>query len=212
MKLYKLTDAAGWTRRGMCNGLLWAEGVTHTVSVTGTTLCSDQVIHAYEHPLVAIFMNPIHADFTTDMRLGECEGEVVVREGQLKCGVKSLTVLRELTAPAMTIDQRVEVAVRITKQVCNDADWNAWADKWLSGEDRSEAAAMAAARDAAAVGGLRRWRAAAVAAAVAAARAAAARQRWVSMAMAAEAARAAAARDLITTLEVVLLPPKPLDS
>jgi hypothetical protein len=79
---------------------------------------------------------------------------------------------------------RVRFAILCAKEVCADLPWNAWADKWLSGEDRSEAAAGAAAEAAWAARAARAARAAEAAAAWAA-RAAYAAQ------AAAEAARAA---------------------
>ncbi len=69
-KLYKLTAYLGRTRAGEDNELTWAVGVEHKTAGTGTRLCTADVIHAYEHPLIAVLMNPLHADFdTTTMRL-----------------------------------------------------------------------------------------------------------------------------------------------
>ena len=142
--LYKLTNGDGFTRAGQSNALQWRVGVTHTATGKGTTLCTDGVLHAYKHPLLAVLLNPIHADFdAATMRLWRCEGEIVAREGQLKCGVKSLTVVEELPVPVVTTEQRVTFAILCAKEVCTDARWNTWADKWLSSEDRTEAAAEA---------------------------------------------------------------------
>lgn len=158
MRLYKLTDAQGRTRAGYDNEL-------------------------YEHPLLAVLLNPIHANFNpATMRLFAAEGEIVAREGQLKCGVKSLTIVEEIPVPTMTTEQRVKFAILCAKEVCKDSTWNAWADKWLSGEDRSEATAARAARAAA-----RAARATAEATAEAAAAAA-----WAATAWAAEQAEWAA--------------------
>lgn len=143
--LYKLTDAQGRTRAGENNEMMWAVGVEHKTAGTGTRLCTTDVIHAYEHPLIAALMNPIHADFNpATMRLWRCEGEIVAREGQLKCGVHALKVVEEMTVPSLTTEQRIEFAVLCAKTVCSDKAWTVWADKWLSGEDRSAEAARAA--------------------------------------------------------------------
>lgn len=158
-KLYKLTDAQGRTRAGEDNELTWAVGVEHKTAGTGTRLCTSDVIHAYEHPLIAVLMNPAHARFNpTTMRLFVAEGEIVAREGQLKCGVHTLKVVEEILVPTLTAEQRVKFAILCAKQVYKENAWNAWADKWLSDEDRFTAAA--AARAAAA----RAWAAAAAAA------------------------------------------------
>ena len=97
MKLYKLTDRDGYTRRGGSNETLWAEGLTVTARAQGTYLCTDQVIHAYTSPLLALLCNPIHANFT-EPQLWEAEGEIVAGDG-LKVGVKTLTLLRKIDAP-----------------------------------------------------------------------------------------------------------------
>ena len=145
-KLYKLTDEQGRTRAGKDNELTWAVGVAHKTAGTGTRLCTADVIHAYEHPLIAVLMNPVHADLNpAKMRLFVAEGEIVAREGQLKCGVHALKIVEEIAVPTLTTEQRVKFAILCAKCVCTDVAWNAWADKWLSGENRS-AWARAAAR------------------------------------------------------------------
>jgi hypothetical protein len=181
IKLYKLTDGDGKTR----NDTQWGPGVSHSGTGEGE-LCGWGWIHAYEHPLIAVLMNPIHARVKTP-RLWEAEGEVGLRDGQFKCGCKTLTTVREIPLPAVTTEMRVRFAIMCAQEVCACPSWNAWADKWLSGEDRSEAAAGAAAEAAWAA------RAARAARAAEAAAAAAARSAYAAQA-AAEAARAAAAR------------------
>jgi hypothetical protein len=172
--LYKLTDSCGKT----WNDTQWGPGVSHSGTGEGE-LCGPGWIHAYEHPLVAVLMNPIHANFKNP-RLWEAEGEIAIRDGQIKCGCKTLTTVREIPLPAITTEMRVRFGILCAKEECADLSWNAWADKWLSGEDRTQAAAEAAASAA--------WAAqAAEAAAYRSARAAA----WA--AEAAEAAEAAAA-------------------
>jgi len=137
-KLYKLTDENGRTR----NRTQWGEGVTHSGTGEGG-LCGKGFIHAYEDPLVAVFMNPIHAYFPHP-RLWEAEGEIALRDGPLKCGCVSLTTVREIPLPVVTTEQRVRFAILCAKAVCRDESWNKWADKWLSGEDRSKAGAAGA--------------------------------------------------------------------
>ena len=137
--LYKLTDSCGKMR----NGTQWGPGISHSGTGEGG-LCGPGWIHAYEHPLIAVLLNPIHADFKNP-RLWEAEGEVGLRDGQLKCGCKTLTTVREIPLPAITTEMRVRFAILCAKEVCADLSWNAWADKWLSGGDRTQAAAEASA-------------------------------------------------------------------
>jgi hypothetical protein len=145
VKLYKLTDKDGYTRRGQSNALLWAVCVTHTAKGKGTQLCTDGVIHAYLSPELALFLNPIHAAISQP-RLWEAEGAVVAEEGQLIVGVKSLTVLCEITAVQPTTEQRVKFAILCALSVYKDTAFSEWAENWLSGKDRSAEAAWAAAK------------------------------------------------------------------
>ena len=112
-------------------------------------LCGPGWIHAYEHPLIAVLMNPIHGNFKNP-RLWEAEGEIGLRDGQLKCGCATLTTIREIPLPEITMEMQVRFAIMCAKEA-SPADaaeawkaWNAWADRWLSGEDRTQAAADAA--------------------------------------------------------------------
>ena len=155
IKLYKLTDGDGQTR----GGTQWGPGVSHSGTGEGE-LCGPGWIHAYEHPLVAVLMNPIHANFQNP-RLWEAEGEVGLRDGQIKCGCKTLTTIREIPLPSITTEMRVRFAILCAKGVCACPSWNAWADRWLSGEDRSEDASEAASKAAWAVQAAAAWAASA---------------------------------------------------
>ena len=138
-KLYKLTDSCGKT----LDDTLWGPGVSHSGTGEGE-LCGPGWIHAYEHPLIAVLLNPIHANYDSP-RLWEAAGVVGLRDGQIKCGCKTLTTVREIPLPKITMEMRVRFAILCAKEVCaSSLAWNAWADKWLSGEDRTQAAAQAA--------------------------------------------------------------------
>jgi len=153
-KLYKLTDAQGRTRAGEDNELTWAVGVEHKTAGTGTRLCSSDVIHAYEHPFIAVLMNPVHANFNpATMRLFVTEGEIVAHEGQLKCGVHALKVVEEIPVPTLTTEQRVKFAILCAKTSCTAAEAAraaraaaraARAAAWAAEAVRAEAAAAAA--------------------------------------------------------------------
>ena len=186
IKLYKLTDSCGKTR----NDTQWGPGVSHSGTGEGE-LCGPGWIHAYEHPLVAVLMNPIHADFKNP-RLWEAEGEVGLRDGQIKCGCATLTTVREIPLPAVTTEMRVRFAILCAKEVYACLSWNAWADRWLSGEDRTQAEASAMVAEASAMAA----RAAASAWAAQAAEAAAYRSARAAWAAQAAAARAAAEMDV----------------
>ena len=149
MKLYKLTDQQGRTRAGEKNETQWGDGVTNEPIGTGTPeLCTDTVIHAYTDPLLALLMNPIHADLR-DPLLWECDGDITVDGGD-KCGCTRLTTIRQIEQPALSTQARVAFAIFCARQVYSDPAWGIWAENWLSGKDRTAAAAYTATAAAAA--------------------------------------------------------------
>lgn len=140
MKCYKLTDSDGKTY----GGCQWFAGISHTAPGKGY-LCSEYYIHGYEHKLVAVFMNPIHGGFIRPkMWEAEASGEIN-RNGQLMFGCTKMKTIRKIPIPKITLDHRVEIAILCAKQVYSNPKWNKWADKWLSGKDRSSDSATAAA-------------------------------------------------------------------
>jgi hypothetical protein len=150
----KLTDSRGQTFRNT----KWGPGIRHAAERGTTTLCTHTAIHFYsgstlrEALALAVHMNPTHADFRNPRAwVFEPEGEVVT-DGT-KCGCKAGTTVTEVPLPKVTAEQRAEVAIRCVLEVHSDEGWVAWAEKWLSGEDRSQdAATLAAGRAAASTG------------------------------------------------------------
>ena len=141
---YKLTRRDNTTY----NKCLWGEDVTHETSGEGG-LCSSGWLHAYQHPLIAVFMNPIHAK-VKNPKLWECIGDGKYLDDRgLKCGFTRLTTVKEISLPEVSATQRVAFAILCAKEVCKDPEWSAWADNWLSGKDRTRESARAAARAAA---------------------------------------------------------------
>ncbi len=191
MTYYKLTDANGCTY----GGTQWGEGATHKAQGAGSTLCTGDVIHVYDSPLKAVFMNPIQGKFNlVTAKLWKCRVRQVVADDGTKVGVKECTTIEEAPLPVLTIEQRVEVAIRIARLTSKDAAWNRWADRWLDGSDRSSKsayAASAAAADAAYAANAASAAAAAAAAADAAAYAAASAATDAAEAYSAAAAEAA---------------------
>ena len=142
--LYKLTTQDNKTRKGEFNETLWGPGVTHEPKELGIpVLCSPTVIHAYEHPLIAVFMNSRHANLL-DPKLWMCKGEPVVFEADLKCGCSSLTTCQEIPLPGITTDQYAQIAR-------SAAEWAAEyaAEAAAEAAEAAEAAAEAAAKRAA---------------------------------------------------------------
>ena len=143
MKVYKLTDQNMRTY-GDCQ---WEVGKWKKTSGKGR-LCSDGWLHCYSDPLIAVLLNPINANFNPfRLFIAEAEGRGSYDSG-LKSGYKAMRLIKEIEAPSVTERQRIAFAILCAKQVYKDARWEAWADKWLSGKDRTANAAYAAAANA----------------------------------------------------------------
>lgn len=128
--VYKLTRKDCTTY----NGYAYTPGVWHVAPGKGN-LCSDGWLHAYEHPLLALLHNPIHAALPeTDMLLWEASGDgVVLKDGQMKLGVERLRLDKQLEITHPTLEQRVAYGILAVVIVCNDPQWRQWAKDWLGG-------------------------------------------------------------------------------
>ena len=141
MKAYKLLDQELKSNDGQFQ---WEIGKTYTIDKPGNRMCSPEVFHCYNHPVLAVLFNRIHADIQNP-RLFEIEVPEFVNDDKMKFASKSQKLIKELDLPVISVEQRAEFAIRIVKLVHKNKEWNAWADKWLSGEDRTEESAWAAA-------------------------------------------------------------------
>jgi len=137
MKYYKLTDENYQTE----NNTQWGENVTHKAKGKGNNLCSEDVIHVYDHPLKAAMFNPCHANFS-DPILWECRVKKVVANDKLAVGVKQCTTIRQIPLPEITTNQRVRFAILCALEVYHDEGFTTWANNWLSGKDRTSEAAL----------------------------------------------------------------------
>jgi hypothetical protein len=126
------------------NNTKWEIGVPIFVSKQGNQMCTDQVLHCYNHPMLAVIFNPYHVNITNP-KLFEIEVDEIVNNDGLKFASKSQTLLREISIPEITTEQKIEFAIKVSKLVYKNEKWNLWADKWLDGSDRSIDLANAAA-------------------------------------------------------------------
>jgi hypothetical protein len=138
---YKLTNKYMQT----FGGCQWEIGVEKTTSGEGK-LCNNGWLHYYNDDNLAVIFNPIHANFSTDMRMFECKVEGIINNDRnVKFGCTSLTLIKEIPIPVITTVHRIAFAILCTKEVEENVDWNKWADSWLNKEDRSKKSANAAA-------------------------------------------------------------------
>ena len=140
-RIYKLTDQSMKTY----NGFQWKLNVK-APTLQGGALCSNGLYHAYTHPLLAAFLNPIHANISEPLLFqGFGYGEEVSDNG-LKVGYASMKLTKQIELPQPTTVQRVAFALICAKTVYKDAPFVAFADAYLLGSDRSESAAESGAR------------------------------------------------------------------
>jgi hypothetical protein len=176
MKKYKLTDQNLRTH----NGFQWEIGKEVTTDGKSDGLCNEHWLHYYHHPLLAVLLNPIHADISNP-----CLFEVKalgrhLDDRILKGGCTKMTLVKEIPLPEITLNQKIAFAILCSLEVYKEKKYVKWVENWLNGKDRTYAAARAAAAVAAA--------AAAAYAAYAAANAAHAAARAANAAAAAAAA------------------------
>ena len=108
-RLYKLTDS-WWHTEGHT---VWGPGISNSASGNGS-LCTNAWIHAYESRFVASFMHPAHVSFD-GLVLWEAEGEIGIRDGDLKVGCRNLETIRIIDLPAISMINRLEITGEILR-------------------------------------------------------------------------------------------------
>ena len=82
-------------------------------------------------------MNPSHADFKNPL-LWECEAKGDCNhDGQLKSGFKTVTTIRRIDLPVITLEQRIRISIYCALKQYSDLSFVKWANAWLDGSDRS---------------------------------------------------------------------------
>lgn len=133
---YKLTDQNMRTYEGY----QWRLNKLHKTSGEGN-LCGPGWLHFYSDPLLAVLLNPIHASIDNPRLFQAGVSGKHKDDNGLKEGWSEAKLIKELDVPVISLNQRIVFGILCAKKVCNDKDWNDWADKWLSREDRSRDAA-----------------------------------------------------------------------
>lgn len=196
MKYCKLTDENNQT----LGGCQWGEMITHHTDGKGK-LCGPGWIHLYTHPLLAVLLNPIHANFGTPHLWSVRTAGKTLHDRGLKVGKTVVTTVQQLPLPVITTNQRVAFAILCALEVYDNKGFEQWAAKWLSGGGRSEAAAKTATAAA--------WTAAAAGAGSAGARAAAAgvatAAAWTAASAEAGAAMAASWATAASEIDLIAL-------
>lgn len=147
MRVYKLTDKNMRT----CGGLQWKLGYRSAVAKYTGVLYTEGGQRSYADPLLAVFLDPININFGSDGRMFEAHtGRRFRNAVSLAVVSESLTLVEEIPLPELTGEQRLETAIRMARDVVAPAlpikplHWEAWADAWLSGKDRTAKSARSA--------------------------------------------------------------------
>ena len=100
------------------------------------------LFHYFLHPLLAVlFKEKYGCYFYTKLYEVLPEGKIV--KGHGRSGATKLTLVKELEIPEITLNQQIAFGIFCVKEVYSDKVFISWANKWLSGEDRSRQSAKA---------------------------------------------------------------------
>jgi hypothetical protein len=136
-QLCKLTTQALTTLKGTP----WTPGEWRETNGVGP-ICGPGWLHGYHHPLLAMFLNQAHARLNNP-RLWTVEVSGEFRDGLgLKFGTARMRLVAELPLPSVTSVQYAAFAILCSMTVPWYPEWRKWAEKWLSGEDRTVRSAV----------------------------------------------------------------------
>jgi len=134
MLCYKLTNKYLQTY----GGFQWVLGESARRLSGKGKLCGPGWYHVYDHPLLAVLLNTVHANIECP-RLFEASynGEWPSLDDKgMKRGVVTLRLDKEIEVPRMSKASRVRFAIYVARDGCGNKAWNKWAVGWLEGEDR----------------------------------------------------------------------------
>ena len=133
MKYYKLTNQNMETH----GGFQWQIGKQEEIKTKGGDLCSKDFFHCYNNPLLAVLLNPIHADIPEPRIFSIDVGGESRNDNGLKFGFKKMTLVKELTLPTITNTNKVAFVIYFVLEIYKDPQFVTWATNWLTTPDRS---------------------------------------------------------------------------
>lgn len=105
-------------------------------------------VRIYDDPLVAVMMDPVHCQFGSGARLWKVAWSGANNNDNGLCRyVQECVVLEEVQLPTISVEQRIRAAIYCVQAVLPTDTipaWTAWADGWLSGNDRTRKTAETA--------------------------------------------------------------------
>ena len=142
MTYYKLTNQNLQTY----DGFQWTVGKWEGTNGAGE-LCSPGWLHCYDDKLLAVLLNPIHANIQNPRLFRvDVSGKKKTNNG-LKFGFSKMRLVEEIPLPGISTIQRGAFGILCALTLPNNATaFIKWSNDWLSGKDRSEAVAWDASR------------------------------------------------------------------
>ena len=127
------------------NNTKWEIGKAIEISkeFSGNELCSNQLLHCYASPEIAVFMNPAHANIS-EPRLFRIRCSKILADDGTKQGCKKQTLLKELPLPEISVEQRIKIAILCATEVYKEPNFLVWEENWNTGKDRTATSAKAA--------------------------------------------------------------------
>jgi len=106
-------------------------------------LCTKGWLHCYTHPLLAILLNPIHANINSP-KLFKCEveGKRLTDNGR-KEGWTRMRIIEEMEIPQLSLINKVAFGILCALEGCKNKKFVLWANNWLENKDRSKESAAA---------------------------------------------------------------------
>jgi hypothetical protein len=125
---YKLTTQDLITYR-YCN---WEIGKTNKTTGQPDYLCSSGYLHFYHHPLLSVFLNPIHANIDNP-RLFEAEvdGKLLDDFGT-KGGCTEMTLVKELEFPNFELKHKFKTAIACASELLGNQELKNDFIEWLN--------------------------------------------------------------------------------
>jgi hypothetical protein len=129
MARYLLTNTDNYTWRGS----RIFPGRSVFSSKTGHNVIEKNSAEIGESPLVAIMLNPWHAQLDEPKMLELQFSQVAVVKDDPSINMQ----VRETGVPSVTTDQKIVFALMVLKEVYENVGFAEWAGSWISGTDRS---------------------------------------------------------------------------
>ena len=133
-RAYKLTDHLNRS----ADGREWYAGASYAVSGFGGP-DNDSHIRLYASPALAALLNGQNERFRLP-RLWETTVDVDVEPGEAIVACREVTAVRQMALPTLTAKHHAQFAVHCARAAydgAHQAEFGAWAECWLAGQDGS---------------------------------------------------------------------------